>query len=818
MNAVLYRFRAELRSRWRSALALALLVGLAGGIVFTAVAGARRTDSAYAELVAETRAPDLMVNPNDGNESALADRYDDLARLPNVEHVSVFYGVIVLPVGASPEEVFSNIQLAPTDEETLDDSFGLNVLEGRMPDADQVDEVAIDFRQAEISGLGVGDTFPAIPIEFEALAERLGTTDDDELLAAVERGEAGEPIEFTVTAIVASADNLVVDEAFQNGYSYFTAALLDAYPGALAGYHGAEVKLADGAADEQRFRRAVEALVPDETIEFQSRARIDETVARAVRPYTVALWAFAAVVALTVLLVLGQAIARQRFLDAVDDPVLTTIGCSRAQLLGLVGLRTAVFAVPGVVCAVLVAILASPLMPIGPAGRAEVHPGIDVDPVALGLGALALLVVVGLLALLAARRLVLGSRGVERAPRAGLAGVVARVPLGPSAANGIRFAVEPGRGRTAVPVRTTLVAATVAVLTVVAALTFAAGLDRLLETPRLFGVTWQLEAEGGGETREEVANDERVIERTLKDEPAVTGFSRLDASRVELDGRNVPAVAFAPRAGNVVPIVTSGRLPTTAREVALGKRTLDRLGLAVGDRVTARFQEEEHSVVVTGRVVLPGIGNYPGGDKTEPGDGALLTSAGLRELAPPFDFSRSVVRVDAAADPDVVAGRLRKVLGGELEDYRVVGVQRPADVVDLERVSTTPVVLAGLLALLGAATVAHALVTTIRRRRHELAVLKTLGFTRRQVSASIAWQASTIAVVAVVVGVPLGVAVGRTLWSVLARSIGVVAEPSVAWLAVALALPVLVLGANLVAAVPAWLAGRTRPAAVLRAE
>ena len=165
-----------------------------------------------------------------------------------------------------------------------------------------------------------------------------------------------------------------------------------------------------------------------------------------------------------------------------------------------------------------------------------------------------------------------------------------------------------------------------------------------------------------------------------------------------------------------------------------------------------------------------------------------------------------------------MAARVRRSLGGGTEEFRVVGVQRPADVVDLERVRTTPVVLAGLLALLGAATVAHALVTTIRRRRRELAMLKTLGFTRRQVSASIAWQASTIAVVAVVVGVPLGVAVGRTLWAVLARSIGVVAEPSVAWLAVALALPVLVLGANAVAAVPAWVAGRTRPATVLRSE
>jgi predicted lysophospholipase L1 biosynthesis ABC-type transport system permease subunit len=97
-------------------------------------------------------------------------------------------------------------------------------------------------------------------------------------------------------------------------------------------------------------------------------------------------------------------------------------------------------------------------------------------------------------------------------------------------------------------------------------------------------------------------------------------------------------------------------------------------------------------------------------------------------------------------------------------------------------------------------------------------MLKTLGFTRRQVSGAIAWQASTIAVVAVVVGVPIGVAAGRWAWTLLAGSVGFLSEPAVAWLAVALALPILVIGANLVAAVPAWLAARTRPAAVLRSE
>jgi predicted lysophospholipase L1 biosynthesis ABC-type transport system permease subunit len=234
--------------------------------------------------------------------------------------------------------------------------------------------------------------------------------------------------------------------------------------------------------------------------------------------------------------------------------------------------------------------------------------------------------------------------------------------------------------------------------------------------------------------------------------------------------------------------------------------------------VLAASRNENRELTVVGRVVLPGLGNYPGGDKTSPGDGALVTAGALRALAPAFTFSRNVVRLENGADVTAVREQVSEHIGAGPDDFRVRGVQRPADIVDLDRVRSTPLILAAMLGLLGAATIAHALVTTIRRRRRDLAMLKTLGFTRRQVSSAIAWQASTIAVLAVVIGVPLGVALGRAAWSLLATSIGVLSEPAVAWLAVALALPILLVGANIVAAVPAWLAGRTKPAAVLRSE
>jgi putative ABC transport system permease protein len=106
----------------------------------------------------------------------------------------------------------------------------------------------------------------------------------------------------------------------------------------------------------------------------------------------------------------------------------------------------------------------------------------------------------------------------------------------------------------------------------------------------------------------------------------------------------------------------------------------------------------------------------------------------------------------------------------------------------------------------------------VRWRRRDLALLKTIGFQRSQVRATVAWQATTVAVVALIVGIPVGVAGGRWGWTWLADRMHAVPEPVTPWLALAILLPGTVILVNAVAAIPAGSAARTRPAAILRAE
>jgi ABC-type lipoprotein release transport system permease subunit len=127
-------------------------------------------------------------------------------------------------------------------------------------------------------------------------------------------------------------------------------------------------------------------------------------------------------------------------------------------------------------------------------------------------------------------------------------------------------------------------------------------------------------------------------------------------------------------------------------------------------------------------------------------------------------------------------------------------------------------VLALLLAVLGAAVLGQAVVVSGWRRRRDFATLKALGLLPRQVQAIVAWQATTMTVLALLAGLPLGVAVGRWAWALFSSGLGVPPGALVPVPFVLLIVPAAILAANAVAFWPARTAARLRPAQVLRAE
>jgi putative ABC transport system permease protein len=318
------------------------------------------------------------------------------------------------------------------------------------------------------------------------------------------------------------------------------------------------------------------------------------------------------------------------------------------------------------------------------------------------------------------------------------------------------------------------------------------------------------------------------IDALVSGQPGVQHWSYGDYAPVTAGGRAIPAIGIAPgRGATMTPQIVEGHAPRSDHEVAFGATTLARLHAHVGDRVKATVGDRTVVLDVVGRAVFPafGQGSFT---PTGLGEGALISdrvaSASDVTRPPGAGETHNFVLVGLAPGPHhdaQVAALVRHVartgqcIAGQCA---VLTAQRPGDIKNYARVRSTPVVLAGLLALLALASIAHVLITSIRRRRRDLAVLKTLGFERRQVSASVAWQATTLVLIALAIGLPAGIVGGRFAWDLFASRLGVVPATRMPVTAVLVAIPVGLVVANLLALAPGWVAGRLRPATVLRTE
>lgn len=811
MAAVWYRSRALFRHQLGTTVLLIVLVALAGGVVIATIAGARRTGAALPDFLEYYRGQDVSAFvffsalPPD-EEAALI---DEIAALPQWEAAGVARPVVVsIPVeGDWVTQVAIALERGPY--RTAWDRPIL--VEGRLPDPDAVDEVTVNEPFAETLGLEPGDTFPlrtVTPGGLDAASAGLLTQDPE-----------GEAMTMTVAGIIRRPVDLSADTPITTGPFGRESWVLEVGPafserfdGELATY-GIGVQ---GRARPGQSRALTNAIAevggPVVEVEEGNEVRSETaSIQRAVDFERNALLLFALVALLTAAALIGQILGRQAVIDLDDDEVLRAAGLRRPQRAAVPLPRALMIAVVGSTGAVAIAVAASGVFPVGLARRAELDPGLRVDGVVVGTGALLLISAALLPATLAAwRGTAARARGGDgralRVSRAAAtaAGLGASVPT----VAGVRMALERGRGRSAVPVTGAIVATTAGVLTLTALLVLAASIGRMVETPALQGWTW--------DTTVGNLNDPEAVSSTieaLRANPVVASYVGFSSGPLVIDGEGSYAGALGRGDPSAGPQVIDGRLPTAADEVVVGRLTLSDLGKEIGDRVEVSRAPDApaQSTRIVGTAILPAALD----PSLTLGRGVLMTGAGVSAVYGDPQFVPNTFLVRFTEGTSTAEG-VRSLQ----EDFPETagGFDLADDAVNLSRVQGLPRLLAVLVALLGLGTLGNTLATSVRRHRRDLATMSALGLRRRQLGATVAWQATTFAAVALVVGVPLGVALGRTTWRLLMDSLGAAAGPAVP-LAPLLAVAVgTVVAANVIAALPARSAARTHPAAILHSE
>jgi ABC-type lipoprotein release transport system permease subunit len=483
----------------------------------------------------------------------------------------------------------------------------------------------------------------------------------------------------------------------------------------------------------------------------------------------------------------------------------------------------------GVAALVSVAVVtaASGRSPVGEARAIERSAPLEVDGrvLVVGLAGLALVVEAALVlpsVALRARR--------ERARRTPLARLAADVGLGPPAVMGVRVGIEPDRR--SVPARSAVLAVAIGVASVVGVLVYTASAQHLRETPAERGVVWD-EFVYVAERSDSIELVEELREWPEVEAIGPAGYFTLG---IELgpDAVQARVMAFGSAPGDIEPRVITGRAPEGRGDIVLNPKLADALDVSVGDTIevaasTAGMPPEEVEALgelpretfeVVGTAAVPlGDGAFAVGSAMTIDGYISLLPGPFREEAEAGGADFLMIRRTDGVSTDELVARLAEIDVDHEPADPVVAEELIDNILSVDQTGTesVPDLLGWLMLVTGAGVLTFGLVVTLSRSRHELAIVRAVGFDRRLVRRTSRWAGFAQAAAALVVGVPLGIVAGRYAWHLYARSLGVAEVEHVP----AVELAALVAGTIAFSVGVASLAGRwvsrRSPGAVLRA-
>jgi hypothetical protein len=776
VKAVAFRYRVRFRRYWRSWALLALLSGVALSLSIAAASDARRANSALSRALRAGNAADVVVNANEtatGREAS-ADYLAKVRELPGIAASGRIGGVNLGEVNddgtLGTRLLFDSAVGKVLDEGAVDTVGTLRLLEGRLPAPGRADEVAVNPELITATGWKVGEHVTSLRLfRIEDLDENLEPDPSK-----------GTPLALTIVGVARRPEELLQD-ASRLPQIYLFPAFATAYPDSTY-YLNEQVRLSDGIDGVPAFREAVTALAGEyenNDLLFASFNDGYTSVQDALRPQVIAVWLLAGVLFITGLLLASQAIGRQIFAHNRDLSDLRALGMTPRELGSLGVLHGLTIAASAAFIAGVLALLSSAFTPFGATHSVEPDPGIRFDAATLWLGIALTAVALAVTSFATARRLAqrVARRGIATPTVAGedrpsrVVGVLARAGLPPTVVTGSRFALQPGSGRSATPVRSVLASIALAATILVVAMSFSSDLEHLVHTPRLYGWDWDVSI---GNDFGAIPDEAVDAIRELPEVGAISGFTQ---GRLQIGGQPIAAVGIDQFKGTVFPTLESGRVPQSDSDIVLGKLTLENLHKSMGDTIEVGTEDgTKKTMTIVGIATFPSIGSASLGN-TALGRGAATVAS----LFPPNDpnlagrYNGVFIRLDASMDRTEAIEGLRAFLAenGCSDSGCIVTDARPLQLSGYARLGALWVPFAVALGVLLAISLAHGIATTTRARRRDLAILSALGLKRGQAGGVVVWQAITTILVSLVIAVPLGIVSSSIGWRVFTDHFGI---------------------------------------------
>ena len=811
--------RAAWRRHWRASVFLAVVAGLAAGVVGASFQAAARADTSLARFREQSRIYDRIVqgcppgiNPNDIDSTAEGIRLcsnptvtERLRHVVNgvkgVERTALASTLVVAlldPAASNHWGRLSLLEAAGTPGSPPSHGRPI-VVQGRVIDPAAPDEIMLGEDAARQTGLRVGDRV------------RVASWHQADLDAAVDGSVKPQTPPFTskVVGIVRYLEDVQPDEGGDlsdsviSGSVYAGPGWFAAHARGIAGYgSGVLVRLHGGPSE-------VKAFVAEMSKGPEGWSTFTTTVGdvslpslrRVIHLEWNALMIFAGIAIAASLVFVGLAALRQLRREAVEFERLSAIGMTRSELRILNVVRSLTIAGPACVIAAITIVALSPLGPLGLARKLEFDIGVRIDAVTIALTVVALMLTFAIIGLVAPIEL--------RARRRSRVGRSAS-PLDPALRE---LGPVPLVGATVARGRSSLAAISVTAIALAAGLAaggMVASYDRLVAKPSRFGAWWDVAV---GQYSERAPLDAGVAK--LRANPAVVAAAGYqdDVDNFSFDGRTTPIVAATNYIGHEEPPMTDGRAPIAVHEVALGSTTARVLHKHIGDDVVLR-NNSDSKVRVRLRVVGIAVVNDPITNQSGAGDGVVVRPGLVTETLGPGNIPQSIViKLDPRRDRAAAIESVRRDFPGSIRE-----ATPQVDVRNLGHLRAVPWLISALIAILALATLVHALVTIVARNRTNLAVLAALGLTRGQRRAVGVFASAALVFVGIVVAIPFGLIAGNVIWRAVTRQNGLPAHPVVAWSTLVFA-PI---GALVIAAVVALVAARgtlrTTPSEQLRVE